>query len=181
MKIRRVDKYAKQELTDLIDVLIDCVDGGSSVGFMLPMTREKAENFWLKVFESAKRGERILLVAENSWNKIVGTVQVILDLPENQPHRGEVAKMLVHHSVRRQGLGAKLLAAAEEAAQHAQKNLLVLDTASGSDAERLYERSGWEKVGKIPKFALFPNGELCSTTIFYKRLEIRREISHLGT
>jgi GNAT superfamily N-acetyltransferase len=100
---------------------------------------------------------------------IVGTVQVILDQPENQPHRGDLAKMLVHRRARRQGVGAALLAAAESCALKRGKTLLVLDTASG-DAERLYARQGWQRCGEIPNYALMPDGTPCATTIFFKFL-----------
>jgi GNAT superfamily N-acetyltransferase len=159
-----------RELRGLSDLLIDCVEGGASVSFMLPMTRAKAEVFWQNVAESVARGERILLVAEDEAGTIVGTVQVILNLPENQPHRGDVAKMLVHRRVRRQGVGAGLLAAAEQNALGASKTLLVLDTVSGSDGERLYARQGWQRCGEIPDYALWPDGRLCATTIFFKSL-----------
>jgi GNAT superfamily N-acetyltransferase len=110
-----------------------------------------------------------VLVAED-WVGICGTVQVILNLPENQPHRGDVAKMLVHRRARRRGLGAALLLAAEETARACGKTLLVLDTNTGSDAERLYARMGWERVGEIPDFSIQPRGGLRATTLFYRRL-----------
>jgi GNAT superfamily N-acetyltransferase len=150
----------------LAEVLIDCVEDGASVSFMSPLTKEKAEAFWAEVAESVGRGERILLVA-SSGDEVVGTVQVVLALPENQPHRGEVSKMLVHTRARRRGIGAALMQAAEAAARAAGKSLLVLDTASG-DAERLYARLGWTRVGVVPGYALFPDGRPCDTTIFYK-------------
>jgi len=158
------------EIQGLSEVLIDCVEGGASVSFMLPMTRAKAEAFWRGVAESVARGERIVIVAEDEAGTIVGTVQVILNLPENQPHRGDVAKMLVHRRARQQGVGAVLLAAAERSALSAGKTLLVLDTVTGSEGERLYAREGWQRVGEIPDYALWPDGRLCATTIFYKVL-----------
>ena len=129
----------------LADVLIDCVEGGASVGFMHPFTPERAESYWAAMLDSSSRGERILLVAEDvDANAVVGTVQVILTTPENQPHRGEVAKMLVHRQARRRGVGEALMRAAEDAARQAGRTLLVLDTAS-ADAERLYDRLGWQR------------------------------------
>ncbi len=166
--IRSLEKIGDREIAGLSDVLIDCVEGGASVSFMLPMTREKADAFWRSAAESVARGERIVLAAEDA-NGIVGTVQVILAQPENQPHRGDVAKMLVHRRARRQGVGAALLAAAERGAREAGKTLLVLDTASG-DAERVYQREGWQLCGTIPDYALWPGGGLCATTIYYKAL-----------
>ena len=156
------------QIDGLADVLIDCVEGGASVSFMLPMTREKANAFWRAACESAARGERVLLAAEDDAG-IVGTVQVIFNLPENQPHRGDLAKMLVHRRARRRGIGAALLAAAERHAREAGKTLLVLDTASG-DAERLYARQGWQLCGQIPNYALWPDGAPCATTFFFKFL-----------
>jgi ribosomal protein S18 acetylase RimI-like enzyme len=97
-------------------------------------------------------------------------VQLILSLPENQPHRAEVAKMLVHRRARRHGLGEDLMRAAESAAREAGRTLLVLDTVTGADAERLYARLGWQRVGEIPNYALWPNGGFCSTTVFYRDL-----------
>jgi GNAT superfamily N-acetyltransferase len=153
----------------LADILIDCVERGASVSFMHPLPREKAEAFWAGVAESVARDERILLVAESA-GEIAGTVQVVFAGPENQPHRADVAKMLVHSRARRRGIAAALMRAAEEAALAAGKTLLVLDTVTGGDAERLYARLGWRRVGVIPDFALFPDGRPCATTYFYKAL-----------
>jgi ribosomal protein S18 acetylase RimI-like enzyme len=168
MAVRRLTTVTEAQLQGLADLLIDCVEGGASVSFMLPMTREKALAFWRKVADSASRGERALLVAEDAQG-IVGTVQVVFDQPENQPHRGDVSKMLVHRRGRRQGLGEALMRAAEDVARGAGKTLLVLDTSSDS-AERLYERCGWTRVGAIPGYALWPGGGLCATTYFYREL-----------
>jgi GNAT superfamily N-acetyltransferase len=133
------------------------------------MTREKAEAFWRGVSASVARGERLVFAAEDGAGAIVGTVQIILAQPENQPHRGDLAKMLVHRRARRQGIGAALLEAAESGALGAGKTLLVLDTASG-DAERLYARQGWQRCGLIPDYALWPDGTPCATTYFFKFL-----------
>jgi ribosomal protein S18 acetylase RimI-like enzyme len=154
----------------LAEVLIDCVVGGASVSFMLPLEPERAEAFWESTLDSTTRGERIVLVAEDQdTGAVVGTVQVVLAAPENQPHRGEIAKMLVHRRARRRGLGEALMRAAETAAFEAGKTLLVLDTSS-ADAERLYDRLGWQRVGVIPDYALWPHGGFVATTIFYKSL-----------
>ena len=154
----------------LAQLLIDCVAAGASISFMHPLARERAEAFWRGVIEGATRGERILLVAEDAAGTIVGTVQVVLAMPENQPHRGEIAKLMVHPSARRHGIAATLMTAADEAARGAGKTLLVLDTVTGGDAERLYPRLGWQRCGVIPDFALWPRGGLCATTVFYKAL-----------
>jgi GNAT superfamily N-acetyltransferase len=162
---------AREQIGALSAVLIDCVEGGASVSFMSPLTRERADAFWQGVAEGVAAGERILLVAQNpSTGMVVGTVQVILRQPENQPHRADIAKMLVHSQARRQGVGAALMRAAEEAAAKAGKTVLVLDTVTGGDAERLYERVGWMKSGIIPNYALWPKGGFCDTTVFYKQI-----------
>jgi len=154
----------------LAELLIDCVAAGASISFMHPLGRERAEAFWRGVTDGAARGERVLLVAEDPAGAVVGTVQVVLALPENQPHRGEIAKLLVHPRARRRGIAAALMAAADDAARAAGRTLLVLDTVTGGDAERLYARLGWQRCGVIPDFALWPHGGFCSTTVFYKPL-----------
>jgi GNAT superfamily N-acetyltransferase len=160
---------AGEQVGALSAVLIDCVEGGASVSFMSPLTQERADAFWQGVSESVAAGERILLVAqEDTSGRIVGTVQVVLKQPENQPHRADIAKMLVHRRARKCGIGAALMRAAEEAARMAGKSVLVLDTVTGGDAERLYERVGWTKSGVIPNYALWPKGGFCDTTVFYK-------------
>lgn len=169
VRIRPVQEVGEREIEGLSEVLIDCVEGGASVSFMLPMSRAKAEAFWRGTLASAARGERVVLTAEDATGVIVGTVQVIWAQPENQPHRGDLAKMLVHRRARRRGIGAALLAAAERSAREAGRTLLVLDTAS-DDAERLYARHGWQRCGTIPDYALWPGGGLCPTTFFFKLL-----------
>ena len=168
LEVRRLRSVDEAQLEALADVLIDCVAGGASVSFMLPMTRAKALAFWRKVADGAVRGERALLVAEDAQG-IVGTVQVILAQPENQPHRADVAKMLVHRRARRQGAGAALMHAAEREALAEGKTLLVLDTADDT-AARLYARLGWQAAGTIPRYALLPAGGECATTYFYRSL-----------
>ena len=168
IRIRHLDTIGEREIQGLSDVLIDCVEGGASVSFMLPMTRAKAETFWRNAAAGVARGERVVLSAEDETG-IVGTVQIILAQPENQPHRGDLAKMLVHRRARRRGIGEALLVAAERSALDAGKTLLVLDTAS-DDAERLYARQGWQRCGIIPNYALFPDGRPCATTYFFKSL-----------
>lgn len=156
-------------LEQLADVLLDCVEGGASVSFMLPLTRERALAFWRGVAADVAAGDKALIVAEDEQG-VCGTVQLGLALPENQPHRADVAKMLVHRRARRRGLGAALMRRAEEEARRLGKTLLVLDTVSNSDAARLYERLGWIRVGEIPGYALWPGGGLCPTTVYYREL-----------
>ena len=170
MKVRCLAGWGEREIRELSDILIDCVEGGASVSFMLPMTREKAGGYWRGVAQSAARGERKVLVAEGADGTLCGTVQLVLDQPENQPHRGDLAKMLVARRARRQGVGEALLAAAERTALDCGKTLLVLDTVTGADGFRLYTRCGWQRVGEIPNYALWPDGRPCPTTVFYKSL-----------
>lgn len=170
-RIRRVAPDAAAPLVPaLARLLIDCVEAGASVGFMLPLSEARAQAFWRGVADGVERRERVLLVAEDSDGALVGTVHVVLALPENQPHRGDVAKLLVHPHARRRGVAGALMAAVDREARAEGRSLLVLDTVTGGDAERLYTRLGWSRCGVIPDFALFPRGGLCSTTVFYKAL-----------
>jgi GNAT superfamily N-acetyltransferase len=166
--IRRLHTVGDAHVRGLAELLIDCVDGGASVSFMHPLSPVKAGEFWGRVAAEVSQGRRALLVAEDAEG-IAGTVQLILDQPENQPHRADLSKMLVHRRARRRGLGEALLRAAESLARERGKSLLVLDTASG-DAERLYARLGWQRSGVIPGYALWPRGGLCDTTVFYRSL-----------
>ena len=154
----------------LADLLTDGVEGGASVSFMWPLPLDKAQAFWRGVAEGVARNDRVLLVAEDNSGQLVGTVQLILAMPDNQPHRADVAKMLVRRSARRRGIAQQLMAALDDAARAHGKHTLVLDTVTGGDAERLYARSGWQPVGEIPRYALMPDGQPCSTTYFYKQI-----------
>ncbi|UVH56348.1 GNAT family N-acetyltransferase [Variovorax paradoxus] len=177
-RIHVLSTVSDAQVQALADLLIDCVEGGASVSFMLPLARERALAFWRKVADGVARGERALLVAEDAEG-LLGTVQLVLDQPENQPHRAEVSKMLVYRRARRRGIGALLMQAAEDQAHAHGKTLLVLDTSS-AEAERLYARMGWQRVGVIPGFALLPEGEPCSTTFFYRALEARAQAPAAG-
>jgi len=153
------------------EVLMDCVEGGASVGFMSPLSQARAQSFWRIVAEDVAAGRRKLLIAEDSTTRgVLGTVHLVLAQPDNQAHRADVSKMLVHRKARRRGIGASLMREVEGEARALGKTLLVLDTVTGSDAERLYGRLGWTKVGVIPDFALWPDGRPCATTYFYKPL-----------
>jgi ribosomal protein S18 acetylase RimI-like enzyme len=149
-------------------VLIDCVEGGASVSFMLPLSLDKATTFWRQVAHDVAADTRALLIAEDNTG-IVGTVQLVFAQPENQPHRADISKLLVHRRARRSGIGEALMREAEHVALDCGKTLLVLDTASG-DAERLYVRMGWRLVGVIPDYALWPGGGLCATSFYYREL-----------
>lgn len=168
--VRRLLAVGDAQVEQLADVLIDCVEGGASVSFMKPLTRDRAMAFWCRVAHDVSKGQRAILVAEDAQG-ICGTVQLVFDLPENQPHRADLAKMLVHRRARRQGLAAALMEAAEDVARECGKTLLVLDTVTGGDAERLYQRLGWTRVGEIPRYALMPQGGYCGTTLFYRNLD----------
>jgi GNAT superfamily N-acetyltransferase len=171
IQVRRVTAHEAAHCVEaLADVLIDCVDGGASVSFMSPLARDKAVEFWRKVAEGVERGERALLVAQTDDGGIVGTVQLVLAQPDNQPHRADVAKMLVHRRARRRGVAQQLMAAADDVARAEGKTVLVLDTVTGGDAERLYARAGWQRVGAVPNYALMPDGSFCGTTFYYKHL-----------
>jgi len=167
--VRRLHTVTDADIEPLAGVLIDCVDGGASVSFMAPLTRERALAFWRRVAQGVNDGLRALIVAEDS-DGVCGTVQLIFDLPENQPHRAEVAKMLVLRRARRHGIAEALMRAAEATALECGKTLLVLDTVTGTTADRLYTRLGWTRVGEIPDYALMPDGAPCPTTFFYRKL-----------
>jgi GNAT superfamily N-acetyltransferase len=170
VEIRRLNaSEGRQYVPALAEVLLDCVAGGASVSFMASLSKTEAEAFFEKAVEGVQRGERILLAAFDD-SKLVGTVQIVLTTPPNQPHRADVAKLLVLRSARAQGVGSRLMKHVEEASRLAGKTLLVLDTVTGDHAERLYMRLGWNKVGIIPNYALFPDGRLCDTTIFWKQV-----------
>lgn len=169
IRVHRLAAVSVAQLDQLAEVLHDCVHGGASVSFMLPFPPDEARAFWRGVAAGVQRGERALIVAEVD-GVIRGTVQLVLAQPPNQPHRADVAKMLVHRAARRLGLGAALLQAAEDAARAEGKTLLVLDTAS-AEAERVYTRGGWVPCGTVPGYALLPQGGLCDTHFFYRQLE----------
>jgi GNAT superfamily N-acetyltransferase len=160
-----------QLVDGLAEVLVDCVVGGASVSFLLPFDHDRALGYWRGVLDGAAQGERVVLAAvdDEADGAVLGTVQVVLAAPENQPHRGEIAKLLVHRRARRRGVADALMRAAEDVAVAAGKTLLVLDTAS-AEAERVYDRLGWLRVGVVPGYALLPDGAPCDTVIFYKQL-----------
>ena len=169
--VRRLEVVDAAAVGALADVLQDCVEGGASVSFMHPLSRERAEVFWRAVADGVRTGRRALLVAEDAAG-IFGTVQLLLEQPENQPHRADLAKLLVQRRARRRGLGAALVRAAEATARECGRTLLVLDAVTGGEAARLYERLGWMRVGDIPGYALFPRGGLCGTTVYYRNLGV---------
>ena len=168
IQIRRLNADETHRAASALgEVLKDCVDGGASVSFMADLTLGEAVAFWERAAAAQVGDGRAVIVAEDGDGPF-GVVQVIPAGAPNQPHRGDVAKMLVHRRGRRRGAAQALLAAAEQAGRDLGLSLLVLDTVTGGDAERLYARLGWRKVGVIPNYALMPDGEPCSTTYFYK-------------
>jgi GNAT superfamily N-acetyltransferase len=170
IEIRRLDATeARAHLDGLATVLNDCVAGGASVRYMAPFSREQARGAFEAVTVEVEQGRRLLLAAF-AGKELVGTVQVALTMQPNSPHRAEIAQLLVHRSARRRGIARLLMERAEEEARAEGKTLLVLDTVTGDDAERFYERLGWTRVGVIPGYALYPDGRPCDTNVFWKSL-----------
>ena len=170
LEIRRLASTDLEARLDaLAAVLVDCVAGGASVSYMWPFSQAQGRNAFEGFAAEVDAGRRLLLAAFAD-GVLVGTVQVVLTLPPNQPHRGEITKLLVHRSARGRGIAERLMERAEEEARAEGKTLLVLDTVTGSAAERLYDRMGWTRVGVVPGFALYPDGRPCDATIFWKSL-----------
>jgi len=170
VEIRRVEAAeAREHLDGLAAVLVDCVEGGASVGYLAPFSQDDARRVYEEYLVEVERGRRVLLAAFTE-GALVGTAQLVFAPHPNQPHRAEVARVLVHRSARRRGIAAGLMQRVESEALAAGRTLLVLDAVTGDDAERLYERLGWVKVGVIPGYALYPDGRPCDTTYFWKAL-----------
>lgn len=170
----RIDLFTREDILSHLDalaaILENCVNDGASVSFMLPFSRHKAHAFWRDIAQSVGRGERSVLVCCDEHGALIGTVQLITHQPENQPHRADVAKLLVHENARRKGAALALMEALETQAREQGISLLVLDTATGSGAERFYQRASWQKIGEIPRYALMPDGAMTATSVFYKLL-----------
>jgi len=170
VEIRRLGPdEVRSQIDGLAAVLADCVQGGASVGYMAPFSLEDAREAFEEFAADAEQGRRLILAAYAD-GRLVGTVQVVLALMPNQPHRGEIAKMLVHREARRRGIAQRLMQRAELEARAEGKTLLVLDAVTDGDAARLYARLGWTRVGEVPDFALYPDGRTCSTTYFWKAI-----------
>jgi GNAT superfamily N-acetyltransferase len=159
----------REHLDALAEVLFDCVAGGASVSYMWPFSREQAREAFAWFALEAEAGRRMILAAFAD-RRVVGTVQVVDAVPPNQPHRGEIVKLLVHRSARGRGIARLLMERAEAEARAERKSLLVLDTVTGSTAERLYERLAWNRLGVVPEYALYPDGSPCDATFFWKAL-----------
>jgi GNAT superfamily N-acetyltransferase len=155
---------------ELAELLVDAVATGASVGFLPPFTAADADRWWRTLSDDVATG-RVLVLLVRVGGKAIGTAQLRLAPLPNARHRAEVAKVLVHSSARRHGYGRMLMDAVEAAARNAGRHLLVLDTLSGSDAERLYARMGWTRVAEIPGYAEIPNGRFAPTTLYYKDLD----------
>ena len=153
----------------LVEMLIETVANGGSVSFMHPLSQEAAEAFWFNSLSAADRGERIILGAFDGVT-LIGTVTLLLDLPPNQPHRAEIAKMMTRPSHRGRGIASALMRRAEELARQHGRTLLVLDTAADEGASGLYERLGFTFAGEIPDYALKPHGGLTATRIYWKKI-----------
>ena len=153
------------DIRDLALLLLDATAAGASVGFLDSTTLEEAAEWWRQSIS-----ERTILLVTRDDEGITGTVQLRPAPMPNQPHRADIAKLLVHRRARRQGLGAMLMEEIERVARFAGFTLLTLDTKRGDAAESLYRRAGWTEVGVIPGYALNPDGSMCDTVVFYKEL-----------
>ena len=158
-----------ETIAALAELIIEAVASGSSLSFMDPLDRAQAEAFWTRSLAAADAGERVVLGAWDG-DQLVATVTVVLDLPPNQPHRAEIAKMMTRPSHRGRGIATALMREAERMAAERGRTLLVLDTADDGGASGLYERLGFVYAGTIPDFALKPHGGLCGTKLYWKRI-----------
>ncbi|HEU5258981.1 MAG TPA: GNAT family N-acetyltransferase [Vicinamibacterales bacterium] len=159
---------AAADLDDLARLLVDAVESGAGVSFMSPLSFSEARQWWQTTLEQADP-RAIVLVARDELG-IAGSVSLHPAWPPNQPHRADITKLLVHRRVRRHGVGRALMAEIEARARAAGFTLLTLDTVRGDAAEQLYTNAGWQRVGVIPDYALSPDGRLCDTVVFYKKL-----------
>jgi GNAT superfamily N-acetyltransferase len=170
IEVRRLTPgEALAQLDALAAVLADCVDGGASVGYMAPFSQADARAAFEAFVGDAEEGRRIIFAAFVG-GELIGTAQLVVGVPPNQPHRADVARVLVHRSARRRGIAQRLMEQLEQEARTEGKTLLVLDAVTRGDAARLYDRLGWNTVGVIPNYALFPDGRFCDTTVFWKAL-----------
>lgn len=170
IELKIIDQAAMPALIEsLSEILVDCVIHGASLGFMLPYSRQEAQSYWREVRDAVSAGTTILVVACLN-GRAVGTVQVGLATKPNQQHRADIMKLLVHSKARGLGISRMLMQQAEIEARKAERSILVLDTATGSDAEVIYPKFGWQRVGIIPFYAKFPDGRYCDATYFYKQI-----------
>jgi GNAT superfamily N-acetyltransferase len=165
---RLIPPVSDADLRGLARLLVDAVESGAAVSFLAPLTLERAEDWWRKAISASGSGS-IFLVARDAEG-IVGTVQLHPAWAPNQPHRAEIAKLLVHRRSRRTGLGTRLMQTIADAARRAGFGLLTLDTKRGDAAERLYQQIGWTPAGTIPRYALDPDGTPHDAVIFYREV-----------
>jgi GNAT superfamily N-acetyltransferase len=168
IRIERVETGTEEVVQELAEVLLDAVEDGAGISFMRGLTRDDAQAWWRTVFASATP-KTAILVARDARG-IVGTVQLQPAWAPNQPHRADVAKLMVHRRGRGHGVARALMEALEQQARDLRFTLLLLDTCKGGAAERLYASMGWVRVGEVPDFALNADGSWCDTVFFYKKL-----------
>jgi acetyltransferase len=174
LTISTITSPSAAELAALHELMRDSVEHGASIGYVLPLAQSLVENFWRGIFADVKAGERIVIVARETGQadaKICATVQLGLCMKPNGRHRAEVQKLMVHSAYRRRGYAVQLMAQVEQVARAQRRSLLVLDTETGSHAERLYKKCGYECAGRIPQYATSPSGEFHATTVFYRVLD----------
>jgi len=172
VRVWRVEAPSLEQLRPaLCEILVDSVEHGASVGFLEPLGQAQADDYWRRIERAVADDRCVLFAAALDEDRVVGTVQLDVDTLPNQRHRATVAKLLVHTSARRRGVGEALMTALEQEALLRGRWLLTLDTATG-DAARLYERLGWTASGPIPDYALNPDGSLTDTTFYWKRLTL---------
>jgi len=165
---RLIPPVGDADFRDLARLLVDAVESGAAVSFLAPLTLERAEDWWRKTTSESQSGA-IFLVARDD-EEIVGSVQLHPAWAPNQPHRADIAKLIVHRRSRRAGLGTRLMRTIEGEARRAGFTLLTLDAKRGEAAEQLYRHIGWTAAGTIPRYALDSDGSPHDTVIFYKDL-----------
>ena len=166
--IERIEVASDDVVRELAAVLVDAVDSGAGVSFMAGLRVEDAATWWRETLTAPS--ERAVVLVARDEQGIVGTVQLHPAWAPNQPHRADVAKLIVHRRGRRRGIARALMEEVERHARDLQFTLLLLDTCKGTAAEQLYTSLGWIRVGEVPHFALNPDGSPCDTVFFYKQL-----------
>lgn len=171
IEIQQLNADAVQSaIPELAAMLHASVSQGASIGFVMPFSLEQAQAFWQRLLPAIEREERLLLVARDA-GRVVGTVQLLLDMPDNGRHRAEVVKLMVHPQARRRGIARSLMLQVQQLAVEHQRHLLVLDTLTGDTAEGLYRLLGFQLAGSIPQYARASNGgALDATSYMYKLL-----------
>jgi GNAT superfamily N-acetyltransferase len=169
--VQALDVTAYEDAIDgLAELLVDAVDHGAGVNFMAGVTADETRAWWEARRDGVSDGSVVPVVAFDDDGRVVGSTVLLYAWNPNSPHRGEISKVIVHSSARRQGLGRQLMDAAEARSLADGRWLLTLDTVTGSDADTFYRSLGWHEVGVVPDFALMPDGTLTPTTYFWKDL-----------